>query len=147
MPMATKLGRMMTYPEWPLPLKSHDCIIMWSPKITWQAKIIICSLTQSPWLSILPNFDHVKYFSCCIPTTTRLVFTKLGKVVASCKKLQPIKSSNPLNMWSCEVTWQIKNILSPIPQYPWPGHQTWQDGYTQWNVSFHKVTWFFDHVV
>ena len=33
---------------------------------------------------------HIKYFSCCITTTTRLVAIKLGKVVTYCKKLQPI---------------------------------------------------------
>ena len=45
--------------------------------------------------------DHVNYFSCCITTTTRP--TKIGKVVTYYEKLQPIKSHNPLNTWSCEV--------------------------------------------
>ena len=92
MSMATKCSRMMTYLEWLLPLKSHDHTITWSCKITRQTKITIYSLTQSLWLSILAerrykkgvpfhkvtrSFDHmvlqglVKYFSCCITTTTR----------------------------------------------------------------------------
>ena len=120
MPMDTKFGRMMTYPMWPLTLKSHDCIIMWSCKITWLAKIIIYSLTQSLWLSVVPKFYNVvlqgdiKYFSCCIATTTRSIFTKRDKVVSSCKKRQPIKSSNLLNM--CLMSSQDK-LKTFYPQY------------------------------
>ena len=44
---------------------------------------------------------HVKYVSCCITTTTR---SKLGKVVTYNKKLQPIKSRNPLSTQSFKVT-------------------------------------------
>ena len=97
--MATKRGRMMTSLEWPLPIKSHDHIITWSCKITWQTKIITNPLTQRLWLSSLAggiiqwgvsfqevtrSFDHVvlqghvNYFSCCITTTTRPVTAKLG---------------------------------------------------------------------
>ena len=47
-----------------------------------------------------PLQGHIKYFGCCITTTTRPMATKLGKVVTYYKKLQPIKSDNPLNTWS-----------------------------------------------
>ena len=137
MPMVTKLGKMMNYLEWPLAIKSHDCIIRWSCKITWQTKIITYPLTQWLWLSVLLQWEHamrssfpqshqilwslvlqshVKYISCCITTTTRSILTELGKVVTNYKKLQPLKSHNSLNMWSREVTWWIKNILSPLSQ-------------------------------
>ena len=32
--MATKLGRIVTYFDWPLPIKSHDLLIAWSFEIT-----------------------------------------------------------------------------------------------------------------
>ena len=122
--MATQLGRMVTYLMWLLPIRSHDHII-WFCKITWQRKIIIHPLMQCLWLSILTvwgstirsslkvtrSFDHVvlqghiNYFSCCITNTTRPMATKLGKVVTYGKKLQPIKSHNPVNTGSREVKW------------------------------------------
>ena len=54
---ATKHGRMMAYLEWFLPIKSHDCIIMWSCKITWQTNIIY-PLTHFLWLSILTGWGN-----------------------------------------------------------------------------------------
>ena len=40
MPMTTKLGMLVTYLEQLLSVKSHDHIITWFCKITWQTKII-----------------------------------------------------------------------------------------------------------
>ena len=33
--MTTKLGKMITYLEWLIPIKSHNCIITWNRKIKW----------------------------------------------------------------------------------------------------------------
>ena len=46
-PMATRLGRMVTYLRRLLPIKSHDPLNTWSCKIAWQTKIIISPLPQS----------------------------------------------------------------------------------------------------
>ena len=65
---------------------------------------------RSPFYKVTRSFDHmvleghIKYFRCCIVTTTRPMATKCGKVVTYYKKLQPIKSHNPLNMWPSKVT-------------------------------------------
>ena len=48
-PIATKLGRMITYLDGFLPEKSHNPLIMWSCNITWQTKIIIFLLPQFLW--------------------------------------------------------------------------------------------------
>ena len=56
MPMATKLGRMITYLEQNLPIKSQDHIIMLSCKIMRETKII--TLTQCQSLSILSEWEH-----------------------------------------------------------------------------------------
>ena len=124
MSMVTKLGRMVTYLEWLLPIKSRDHIITWFCKITWKTKIITYPLTQWLRLSILAgwaytmrssfhkvtgSFDqvvlqgHVNYFSYCITTSTRPVFTKLSKVVTS------IRNFNPLSHATLHTT--------PLPQY------------------------------
>ena len=142
MSTATKLGKMTTYLEWLLPINSHDRIITWSCKIPWQSKIIIYLLTLCLWLSVLVGWQYtmrsflpwshqilsscglarscnVMFFSCCITTNTRPMATKLGKVMIYYKKLQFIKPHKLLNMWLCEVPWQIKISLSPLPQYLW----------------------------
>ena len=49
-------------------------------------------------------WGRINYFSCCITTTTRPMSTKIGKLVACYKKIQPIKSHSSLNMYSHEVT-------------------------------------------
>ena len=46
--------------------------------------------------------------------TTKTI--KLGKVVSYYNRPPPIKSDEPLNMWSFEITCQIENVLSPLPQ-------------------------------
>ena len=38
--------------------------------------------------------------------------TKHGKVVTYREGLPPLKSHNPLNTWSREVTWEIRNIFA-----------------------------------
>ena len=56
-----------------------------------------------PFHKVTRSFDHVflkgqiKYCNCCITTTARAIATKLGKLVTCHKKLQSIKSHNPLN--------------------------------------------------
>ena len=45
-PMATKLGRIVAYPDGLLPIQSPEALIMLSCKITWQTKTIISPLLQ-----------------------------------------------------------------------------------------------------
>ena len=59
--MATIRGRMMTYLEWLLPIKSHDHIVMWSCKITWQTKIITHLLINTIPMTI--NFGRVGIYN------------------------------------------------------------------------------------
>ena len=61
------------------------------------------SITSPGFLIMWFLQGHVICFSCCITATTRRMATKLGKVVTYNKKLQLIKSHNPLNTWSGEV--------------------------------------------
>ena len=46
MPMATKVGRVVTYHEGLPPIKSHDRLITWSCKITGQTKFVITPLPE-----------------------------------------------------------------------------------------------------
>ena len=39
--LATELGRMVTYLEGFLTIKSHNALVIWSYKVTWQTKIIL----------------------------------------------------------------------------------------------------------
>ena len=49
MPMATKLGRVVTYHEVLPPIKSCNPLTAWSCKITWQTKTITFPLPQCLW--------------------------------------------------------------------------------------------------
>ena len=42
--------------------------------------------------------------------------TKLGRFVTYYKELPPIKLQDPSVTWSCEVTWQIKNVISLLAE-------------------------------
>ena len=56
--------------------------------------------------SLDPLITQVRsiYFIYCIITTTKPMATKFGKIVTYYKRIQPIKSYNPLNTSSLEVT-------------------------------------------
>ena len=47
-PVATKHGRMVTYPDWLLTIKSLGALIKWSCEVTRQMKTIICPTIISP---------------------------------------------------------------------------------------------------
>ena len=90
--MTTKLGWMVTYLDFLLPRKSHESLITWSYKITWQTKTIISPAT-------------------IVPMTP-----KLGRVMTNLEDLLSIILFYPLVTWPCKITWQNKIILiSPLP--------------------------------
>ena len=80
-PMATKLGKMITYLDRLLLIKSHDPLISWSCKITLQNKTTISPLSERLWLPNLAGW-YRSYLD--------------GPA--------PIKSRHPLITWSCEIT-------------------------------------------
>ena len=45
---------------------------------------------------------------------------KLGRVVAYDEENSLMKLHDPLTTLSREVTWQIKSLISPMPQSLWP---------------------------
>ena len=50
-PMATKLGRIVTYLGWLLPIMLPIPLVTWACKITWQTKTAISPIPQYPWSS------------------------------------------------------------------------------------------------
>ena len=48
MPMANKLGRVVTYHEGLPPIKPDDPLFTWSCEFTWQTKITVTQLRE--WL-------------------------------------------------------------------------------------------------
>ena len=101
--MATQLGRMVIQLDSFLPIKSYGPIITWSCKIMWQNKTIISPLPRCLWPPILPGwrlalrgFYHIitwplirwscwikRKFKIYISTFTRLMATKIGRVITS----------------------------------------------------------------
>lgn len=62
------------------------------------------------------TWDHVTSWQHYISTTTMLISTKVGSVMTYRQRLPIIKLHDPLITWSCEITWQIKNVVSSAPQ-------------------------------
>ena len=81
-PMATKLGRMVTYLEGLLPIKSHDTLTSWILR------------------------DH-NIFTITVP-----IATNRGRILTYLEGLAPRKLLDPLVTWSCNITWQTKTIIS-----------------------------------
>ena len=99
--MVSKLGKMVTYDE-DLPLKNlSDFSITWLCEVTW----------------------HIRYFlsplATCIyghQTWPPNMATIHGKEVTLLEGLPPINLYNLSSMCSFEVTWQVKNTISPLSQ-------------------------------
>ena len=70
-----------------LPIKSHVHISTWSCKITWKTKIIIYSLSQCLWLSILVGIYN--------------------------EELPSIKSADHYHKAYAYLTWQSGDLLLP----------------------------------
>ena len=79
---------------------------------TWHG----CDLPWGVSTHIMWSFNHVVLWThvtnSYIATFTRQMATKHGKVLTYGEGLPSVKSQNPLNKWSREVTLQTKNIKS-----------------------------------
>ena len=119
--MATKFGRMLAYLEQLPPIRLLIPLVMWSCKVTRQTKTIISPLLQCLWPPNLlgcetyveellsyshMTFNHVLLFrlrdslKICFSTCTRLMATKLGRVLTTRKRfsMQTLKSSQLLEV-------------------------------------------------
>ena len=92
--MATKRGRMVAYFEWLTPIKSRD-----------------------PLISGFARSPEKLNISCLCYHKTMVI--KLGKVVSYLKGFPHIKSHYPLSTWLHEVAWQMKYVISLLPQGLW----------------------------
>ena len=95
-PIATKLGRMVTYLEQLSPVKLFDPLVMWSYKITWQTKTIITPLPQC-------LYGHQTW------QVGDLFWRNAIHIVTW-----------PLFWWSCLITRQFEKFISPFSHDLWP---------------------------
>lgn len=87
---------------------------------------------------------------CCVSISTRWMAFKIGTGVSYLKWFSYLKSHNPINTWSREVTWYLyvipKYATFLLPQSPWLLNVA-----KRWWTSSNKVTQpfsvvFCDHV-
>ena len=71
--------------------------------------------------------------------------TKIGRVVTCHEVVPPLKSHDPLIVWSCKITDDLKPLY--LHYHIAYGYQTWQGGSMQWGALTHKFTLSFNHVV
>ena len=114
--MITKVGRIVTYLQWHLPMKSRDHIITWFCEITWKTKIIMHPLPQCLTIKsgrvgyTVKSHGPLITWSCKVMWNIYLYYhnamaTRLGEVVTYYEKHLSLKSNNPSNTWSREVMW------------------------------------------
>ena len=120
-PMVTKLGRMVTYLDGLLPIKSHDPLITCCCEIMWQPKIIISLLPQCLW-----PYNLAGYW-----TTMRGFYSKYQSVLWS-SGLE--RSRDKLK----QLYLRYHNIY---------GQKTCRNGDLTWLIFTHKVKWPYNHVV
>ena len=73
--------------------------------------------------------------------------TKPGRVVTYDKKNSLVMSDDPLITWSCEVTWLIRSLLSPLSQGLWPSNMTGWRTYLWLEEPTYGLIWSSDKVV
>ena len=95
-PMATRIGRMVTYFERPLTIKSFYALMTWSSKVIWQTKIIIHPQPECLSLQTWQNDN----------------FTLLSSILN-------LTLNHSLITWSCKITWQTKTIISLLALCSW----------------------------
>ena len=132
-PMASKLGRMVTYLGGLVTIKWNSVLITWFCKVTWQTKVIISLLSgclwppnlkdgSSPWWTathkvtwpsdFLILWDHVTNQNHYIQTVTVPMAKQPGRMVTYFERLLTIKSHSPLITWFCKAMWQTRAIVS-----------------------------------
>ena len=150
MPIAVKFGRMVTYLDGLLPIKSKDPLITRSFNITWWTITIISPLPQwvdyFQWLLSTKSYKALATWPCkvkwqiknqCISITRVAITDKLGMMVTYLDGFLPIKSHDPLITWSCNITWHTKTIISLLSQHLWLPNAV--DGDIPWVAPNHKV--------
>ena len=138
--MATKFGRIVTYIDNLLSTESNEPLMIWSCEIRWQTKTIISPLIQYLWP---PNLAGLWLTLIAIHSKCYMTFWSRG-LSRSCEKLKSwyihyqdayrrefrqeydLPRGNPTHKWydlsitpSCEITWEAKNLISPLPQPLW----------------------------
>lgn len=98
-------------------------LVAWSCGITWKTKSFASPPPQCPWPSNLAKWLltlQAPYYNITLPfghvvmrdisTTEIPLATKLGRMVTNIQGLLPKVLPFLLVTWSCEITWQTKNI-------------------------------------
>ena len=141
-PLANKLGMMVTYLDRLLPITSYDPLISWFCKITCHTKTIsITTVLTTTKLgrmvtlqrydvtwgeALIKLYDNTNTFSWEFTWQTKKISTikmymaaKHYRMVTNLEGLLPMVLLDPLITWSCGITWQTKTIF-PLPQCLWP---------------------------
>ena len=66
------------------------------------------------------SHDKSNHYAMSISTTTMSMTTKLRRMVTYIEGLLPVKQHDLLTIWCFDITSQIKNIMSSLPQWLWP---------------------------
>ena len=127
-------------------LSSHDASITWYFKVNWQIKYVISSLLLVQWASHMARWWlNMRVFHPFVikwdhRTNQKPQCLWKPKVTGRWQSEGlPLKRLHELLILkSCEITWQTKYVISPLPQcLKLSNVATWGLG---WGISTYKVT-------
>ena len=157
----TKFCRAVTNDERNSPIILHESLTTKSCVVTWQTKNKISSLAQrlSPpklagWKLAMRGSHSLCHMTLWLRNHMKsrnklkadyLVFCKTnGHQTWQSDDLLRGKliHNDPLITWSFEVLWQIENLISSVPQAPWPPNMAgWELMVKGTHLWSHRILW------
>ena len=117
-PTVIKIAREVDYDKGSPPRESRNTLITWSPEVSWQMQTVLSPILRNldqtnmtPWCFTtsqltLRSHDHKRtrdnlksYISTSTRPSTRLIATRLGKLVSIGEGLPTMKSCELLLTW------------------------------------------------
>ena len=153
--VSTKLGRMVNYINWILFIKPHDILITWPHEIMWYKKTLISLSKHRVYGYFINKLGRMTtYLNGVLPLKLDEPLIRSfwpPYLITSLDRLLPIKSHKSFISWCCKITWQIRTLISQLPQYLWLlrrvgwrfnlGSSEPKSHITPWPCGLEKVTW------
>ena len=122
MVIATKRCSMVNCFDVLLPIKSHDTLITWSCKITWQSKTVISSLCLLEVLPTIKSYNALITWSCKVMWQAKTIISLLPDCLWPPNfagwylTLTGFYPQSHVNLWSrgLERSWDKLNYISTI---------------------------------
>ena len=161
--MVIKQGRMVTYFDILLPIKSYNHMVFVrshdKPKTLYLTMLMVTKrgrmMAYTEWLLPIKSHDHIITWFCKITWQTKIIIfintmsmaINFDRVGMYKEEFPSIKSPDSLITWSCKVKWIILAAVSLLPLDLWTQNLTkWWLTIRNLNLLSHTTLWTRGHV-